>query len=193
MQLNRMEDAHALHETSCFLQNHNQSKIAMQFSPRPASTVAGMLFLFWITYRTHFCPDFIKIHKIHQRRKCRGFWNYHLVTISIGISQINLNSLLRYGNPDIQFLGSLKNKIWIHNIWSVLIMNLTPDFISNNFFSFWFRIWLKYGNPELKKYFLILYVAIRLWIIRLIFLPTPNFDFIFTLRSYKGYHISEGY
>ena len=155
--------------------------------------IETQLRMFSSSHSTHFCPDIIKIHKIHQCRKYCGFWNYHLGTISIGISQINLNSLLRYGNPDIQFLGTLKNKIWIHNIWSVLIMNLTPDFISNNFFSFWFRIWLKYGKPELKKYFLILYVAIRLWIIRLIFLPTPNFDFIFTLRSYKGCHISEGY
>ena len=88
-----------------------------------------------VVQHTHFCPNIIKTKKIYQCQKYCGIVSYHMDNNFIDVLKINLIGLLRYGNPDIQFLATLKNKIWIYYISSVLIMNLTSDFISNSFFS----------------------------------------------------------
>ena len=59
-----------------------------------------------------------------------------MVNHFIGVLKINLIGLLRYGNPDIQYLATLKNKIQIYNILIILMKNLRSDFISGTFLYF---------------------------------------------------------
>ena len=75
----------------------------------------------------HFCSDLIKIQKILQHQKYLGIKRYHMDNILDGIREINLGGLLRYGNPDIHFLATLKNEIHIYDILGFLMMNLTSD------------------------------------------------------------------
>ena len=89
-----------------------------------------------VVQHTHFCPNIIKTKKIYQCQKYRGIVIYHMDNILIVVLKINLIGLLRYGNPDIQFLATLKNKILIYNILSILMMNLISNLISCTFFKF---------------------------------------------------------
>ena len=59
-----------------------------------------------------------------------------MVNHFIGVLKINLIGLLRYGNPDIQYLATLKNKIQIYNILIIAMKNLRSDFISGTFLYF---------------------------------------------------------
>ena len=59
-----------------------------------------------------------------------------MVNPFIGVLKINLIGLLRYGNPDIQYLATLKNKIQIYNILIIPMKNLTSDFILGTFLYF---------------------------------------------------------
>ena len=59
-----------------------------------------------------------------------------MVNHFIGVLKINLIGLLRYGNPDIQYLATLKNKIQIYNILIILMKNLRSDFILGTFLYF---------------------------------------------------------
>ena len=85
---------------------------------------------------THFCPNIIKTKKIYQRHKCRGIVGYHIDNNFIDVLKINLIGLLRCGNPDIQFWATLKNKVKIYNILSILMINLTSNLILCTFFKF---------------------------------------------------------
>ena len=69
--------------------------------------------------RTHFCPKVIKIPKILQHREYHGIFYYHIGNIFRDIWKINLIGLLRYGNPEVLNLETLKNKNQIHNILSI--------------------------------------------------------------------------
>ena len=64
----------------------------------------------------HFCPKVIKISKILQHPEYHGIFYYHIVNNFRDIWKINLIGLLRYGNPDVLNLATLKNKIQIHDI-----------------------------------------------------------------------------
>ena len=59
-----------------------------------------------------------------------------MVNHFIGVLKINLIGLLRYGNPDIQYLATLKNKIQIYNILIIAMKNLRSDFILGTFLYF---------------------------------------------------------
>ena len=59
-----------------------------------------------------------------------------MVNHFIGVLKINLIGLLRYGNPDIQYLATLKNKIQIYNILIIPMKNLRSHFILGTFLYF---------------------------------------------------------
>ena len=77
-----------------------------------------------LSLSTHFCPKVIKIPKILQHREYHGIFYYHIGNIFRDIWKINLIGLLRYGNPEVLNLATLKNKNQIHNILSILRKNL---------------------------------------------------------------------
>ena len=70
-----------------------------------------------------------------------------MVNHFIGVLKINLIGLLRYGNPDIQYLATLKNKIQIYNILIILMKNLRSDFILGKFLYFVLKKLAKIWQP----------------------------------------------
>ena len=53
------------------------------------------------------------INKIHQKRHYCGTFSYHFADISGRKLKFFFAEFLRYGNPDMHFLGTLKNKLQI--------------------------------------------------------------------------------
>ena len=52
-------------------------------------------------------------NKIHQKRHYCGTFSYHFADISGRKLKFFFAEFLRYGNPDMHFLGTLKNKLQI--------------------------------------------------------------------------------
>ena len=64
-----------------------------------------------------------RVKKILQRSRYRGIVNYYF-TYHFGRKlKIYLASLLRYGNPDVQILGTLKINLQIHRFLGILNKN----------------------------------------------------------------------
>ena len=74
--------------------------------------------------------------KIPQQQKYLGIFCCHIFNNLRDIWQINLIGLLRYGNPDVLNLATLKNKIQIHDIWSIFKNNLKSDLILSQILTF---------------------------------------------------------
>ena len=70
-----------------------------------------------------------------------------MVNHFIGVLKINLIGLLRYGNPDIQYLATLKNEIQIYNILIIPMKNLRSDFILDAFLYFVLKNVAKIWQP----------------------------------------------
>ena len=83
--------------------------------------------------------------KIPQHQKYHGIFYFHIVKIFWDIWQINLIGLLRYGNPDVLNLATLKIEIKIHyllihlkqNLKSDLILSCTLNFLSKHLTEIW--------------------------------------------------------
>ena len=69
---------------------------------------------------SHFFPKVIKMTKIPQHQEYHGIFYCHIVKIFRDIWQINLIGLLRYGNPDVLNLATLKIEIKIHYFLNIL-------------------------------------------------------------------------
>ena len=107
---------------------------------------------------THFCPKVIKTPKIPQHQKYHGIFYCHIVNNLRDIWQINLIGLLRYGNPDVLNLATLKNKIQFHYILSIFKKNLKSNFILSHSLNFLSKNLTEMWQPWCQKiYFVIMW------------------------------------
>ena len=68
----------------------------------------------WSLYQPHFSPERKKLEKSSQKVWYYGNVYHHYAYDFSRKLKSYLGSLLRYGNPDWQFLGILKNKLQIY-------------------------------------------------------------------------------
>ena len=59
---------------------------------------------------------------------------------------------MRYGNPDMQILGTLKIKMQLHGFLNAPSINMGSDFVFRVAIYLQLQIWLKHGNPETKSF-----------------------------------------
>ena len=122
---------------------------------------------------THFCPKVIKIPKILRHREYHGIFYYHIGNIFRDIWKINLIGLLRYGNPEVLNLATLKNKNQIHNILSILRKNLKTDLILSRTLYFLLKYLTEIWQPWCQKIYFI-----NIWCYKSV---NKHFNFIFLL------------
>ena len=74
--------------------------------------------------RAQFAQKGLRVDIILQTSRYHGIV-YHYFAYNFGRKlKIYLASLLRYGNPDVQILGTLKIKLQIHRILGILNKNM---------------------------------------------------------------------
>ena len=100
----------------------------------PGGTARGMVFYntLLLGVRSHGDTK----SQLHQKDQSIHILSHHIDNKFTDMLKINLIGHLKYGNPDIQYLATLKIKIQIYNISRTLMKNLMSDWILCTFFNF---------------------------------------------------------